>query len=81
MRSGASNIPGLKFEQILGVFKSNILGLSNRTKRAQNRANPRNFNFDSVGMAMLALFEVLSLEGYGDVRDALITAGDVSRKR
>lgn len=45
----------------------------------QNRANPRRFNFDNIGYAMLALFEVLSFKGWLDVRDILIKAlGPVS---
>ncbi|XP_032878993.1 sodium leak channel non-selective protein isoform X2 [Amblyraja radiata] len=35
-------------------------------------ANPRNFNFDNVGSALLALFEVLSLKGWVEVRDVII---------
>ncbi|XP_013387130.1 sodium leak channel non-selective protein-like, partial [Lingula anatina] len=35
-------------------------------------ANPRNFNFDNIGNAMLALFEVLSLEGWLEIRDVII---------
>ena len=35
------------------------------------RANPHNFNFDNIGSAMLALFEVLSLEGWLEVRDVI----------
>ncbi|CAH1782033.1 unnamed protein product [Owenia fusiformis] len=35
-------------------------------------ANPRNFNFDRISHAMLALFEVLSLEGWIEIRDVLI---------
>ena len=31
-------------------------------------ANPRNFDFDTIGNAMLALFEVLSLEGWLEVK-------------
>lgn len=43
------------------------------------RANPRRFNFDNIGDAMLALFEVLSFKGWLDVRDVLIKAlGPVS---
>lgn len=38
------------------------------------RANPRRFNFDNIGDAMLALFEVLSFKGWLDVRDVLIKA-------
>lgn len=33
--------------------------------------NPRNFNFDNLKNALLALFEVLSLEGWTEVRDIL----------
>ena len=33
--------------------------------------NPRNFNFDKLQNAFLALFEVLSLEGWTEVRDIL----------
>ncbi|XP_076454223.1 sodium leak channel NALCN-like [Babylonia areolata] len=36
-------------------------------------ANPRNFNFDNIQNAMLALFEVLSLEGWLEVRDVIIS--------
>lgn len=36
------------------------------------RANPRNFNFDHIGSAMQTLFEVLSLEGWLEVRDVII---------
>ncbi|XP_070576216.1 sodium leak channel NALCN-like isoform X2 [Ptychodera flava] len=35
-------------------------------------SNPRNFNFDNLGSAMLALYEVLSLEGWLEVRDIII---------
>lgn len=43
------------------------------------RANPRNFNFDNVGNAMLALFEVLSLKGWVEVRDVIIHRVDPVR--
>ncbi|KAF8358128.1 nca-2 [Pristionchus pacificus] len=33
--------------------------------------NPRNFNFDHIGFAMLALFETLSYKGWNVVRDIL----------
>lgn len=43
------------------------------------RANPRRFNFDNIGDALMALFEVLSFKGWLDVRDVLIKAlGPVS---
>ncbi|KAK2701790.1 hypothetical protein QYM36_019569, partial [Artemia franciscana] len=35
-------------------------------------SNPRRFNFDNIGNAMLALFEVLSFKGWLDIRDVLI---------
>ena len=35
-------------------------------------ANPYNFDFDSIDTSMLALFEVLSLEGWLEVRDVII---------
>ena len=34
--------------------------------------NPRNFNFDTMGDAMLTLFEVLSLKGWIEVRDVIV---------
>nr|CAD2173778.1 unnamed protein product [Meloidogyne enterolobii] len=33
--------------------------------------NPRNFNFDHIGNAMLALFETLSYKGWNVIRDIL----------
>ncbi|XP_055338737.1 sodium leak channel NALCN-like isoform X1 [Paramacrobiotus metropolitanus] len=35
-------------------------------------SNPRNFHFDDIGMAMLALFEILSFKGWLEIRDMLI---------
>ena len=34
--------------------------------------NPRRFNFDNIGAAMLALFEVLSYKGWVDLRDVIV---------
>ncbi|KAK3094316.1 hypothetical protein FSP39_000242 [Pinctada imbricata] len=34
-------------------------------------SNPHNFNFDRISNAMLAMFEVLSLEGWLEVRDVI----------
>ncbi|XP_047127519.1 sodium leak channel NALCN [Hydra vulgaris] len=34
-------------------------------------SNPRNFDFDNLGKAFLALLELLSLEGWTDVRDTI----------
>ena len=42
------------------------------TRVPRLRANPRRFNFDKIGNAMLALFEVLSFKGWLDIRDVLI---------
>jgi hypothetical protein len=36
------------------------------------RANPHLFNFENIGDAVLALFEMLSFKGWLDVRDVLI---------
>ncbi|VDP08165.1 unnamed protein product [Soboliphyme baturini] len=36
------------------------------------QANPRNFNFDHIGNAMLALFEILSFKGWTVVRDVIL---------
>ncbi|CAG0914974.1 unnamed protein product [Notodromas monacha] len=35
-------------------------------------ANPYRFNFDNIGNAMLALFEVLSFKGWLDIRDIIL---------
>ena len=51
---------------------SNINHILVLVNESHFRANPRNFNFDSLGNAMLALFEILSLEGYCDYRDIIV---------
>ena len=44
-------------------------------------SNPYNFDFDTISDSMLALFEVLSLEGWLEVRDVIIDRlGTVCRK-
>ncbi|XP_068979490.1 sodium leak channel NALCN isoform X6 [Bombus flavifrons] len=45
-----------------------------RQQAEMRRANPRRFNFDNIGDALMALFEVLSFKGWLDVRDVLIQA-------
>ena len=46
-----------------------------------SRANPHNFNFDYISSAMLALFEVLSLEGWLEIRDIIMDRmGPVSNR-
>lgn len=50
-------------------------------EKNQFRANPHNFDFDYIGSAMLALFEVLSLEGWLEIRDIIMDRmGPVSSK-
>lgn len=65
----------------IGLYKRNIfvskLKLRNSSKTPaiwvpRVWANPYNFNFDTIGSSMLALFEVLSLEGWLEVRDVII---------
>ena len=34
--------------------------------------NPRRFNFDNLGVSILALFEVLSYKGWVDLRDVIL---------
>uniref|UniRef100_A0A3Q2QJN4 Sodium leak channel NALCN n=1 Tax=Fundulus heteroclitus TaxID=8078 RepID=A0A3Q2QJN4_FUNHE len=74
----------LKREDCYGIFRINVSvsrNLNLRLKGEEKKpgfwvprvwANPRNFNFDNVGNAMLALFEVLSLKGWVEVRDVII---------
>ncbi|KAM9343379.1 sodium leak channel NALCN isoform 3-T3 [Pholidichthys leucotaenia] len=74
----------LKREDCHGIFRINVSvskNLNLRPKPGEKKpgfwvprvwANPRNFNFDNVGNAMLALFEVLSLKGWVEVRDVII---------
>ncbi|XP_076118657.1 sodium leak channel NALCN [Alosa pseudoharengus] len=71
-------------EDCHGIFRINVSvskNLNLRLKPGEKKpgfwvprvwANPRNFNFDNVGNAMLALFEVLSLKGWVEVRDVII---------
>uniref|UniRef100_A0A3Q1F0T1 Sodium leak channel NALCN n=1 Tax=Acanthochromis polyacanthus TaxID=80966 RepID=A0A3Q1F0T1_9TELE len=74
----------LKREECYGIFRINVSvskNLNLKLKPGEKKpgfwvprvwANPRNFNFDNVGNAMLALFEVLSLKGWVEVRDVII---------
>ncbi|KAI4903016.1 hypothetical protein NFI96_010056 [Prochilodus magdalenae] len=74
----------IREEDCHGIFRINVsisknLNLKLRTGEKKPGfwvprvwANPRNFNFDNVGNAMLALFEVLSLKGWVEVRDVII---------
>jgi sodium leak channel non-selective protein len=66
-----------------GIFKRNIAVSRISLPIEQNKTqpgiwvkrvwtNPYNINFDSISSSMLTLFEVLSLEGWLDVRDVII---------
>uniref|UniRef100_A0A4W3GNM6 Sodium leak channel NALCN n=1 Tax=Callorhinchus milii TaxID=7868 RepID=A0A4W3GNM6_CALMI len=71
-------------EDCFGIFRINVSvskNLNLKLKPGEKKpgfwvprvwANPRNFNFDNVGSALLALFEVLSLKGWVEVRDVII---------
>ncbi|XP_071949638.1 sodium leak channel NALCN-like isoform X2 [Antedon mediterranea] len=62
-----------EFEQTVGVVKFPVLEKEEQATFLVPRvwSNPRNFNFDNIGNAMLALFEVLSLEGWLEIRDII----------
>uniref|UniRef100_A0A673CSB3 Sodium leak channel NALCN n=1 Tax=Sphaeramia orbicularis TaxID=375764 RepID=A0A673CSB3_9TELE len=74
----------VKREECHGIFRINVSvskNLNLKLREGEKKpgfwvprvwANPRNFNFDNVGNAMLALFEVLSLKGWVEVRDVII---------
>ncbi|XP_049804862.1 sodium leak channel NALCN [Schistocerca nitens] len=72
-----------KREDCVGVFMRRVFVTKMKLQPGANEsypsilvprvwANPRRFNFDNIGDAMLALFEVLSFKGWLDVRDVLI---------
>lgn len=72
-----------KREDCVGVFMRRVFVTKMKLQPGVNEsypamlvprvwANPRRFNFDNIGDAMLALFEVLSFKGWLDVRDVLI---------
>ncbi|XP_054265506.1 sodium leak channel NALCN isoform X2 [Macrosteles quadrilineatus] len=74
-----------KREECVGVFMRRVFVTKMKLHPGPNEsypsmlvprvwANPRRFNFDNIGYAMLALFEVLSFKGWLDVRDILIKA-------
>ncbi|XP_062711996.1 sodium leak channel NALCN isoform X2 [Aedes albopictus] len=75
----------IKREDCVGVFMRRVFVTKMKLTPGVNEsypamlvprvwANPRRFNFDNIGDAMLALFEVLSYKGWIDVRDVLIKA-------
>jgi hypothetical protein len=67
-------------KECTGVYKRNLfvskLKVENKTIPSmwvpRVWSNPYNFDFDTIGNSMLALFEVLSLEGWLEVRDVII---------
>ncbi|CAF2018567.1 unnamed protein product [Rotaria magnacalcarata] len=60
------------FMRELYVSKMNVGGADPVMLVPRVWANPQNFNFDYIGSAMLALFEVLSLEGWLEIRDIIM---------
>ncbi|CAF3378584.1 unnamed protein product [Rotaria sp. Silwood1] len=60
------------FWRELYVSKMNVSGADPVVLVPRVWANPHNFNFDYIGSAMLALFEVLSLEGWLEIRDIIM---------
>lgn len=70
-------------QECVGVFKRKVFVTKMKVGPGENEsypsilvprvwANPRRFNFDSIGNAMLALFEVLSFKGWLDIRDVIL---------
>lgn len=64
------------FEQKLFVTRMEVFGknddnLHPRMLVPRVWTNPRNFNFDHIGNAMLALFETLSYKGWNVMRDIM----------
>lgn len=70
-------------KECIGLYKRNLFVSKLKLAKKNNAtelgiwvprvwANPYNFNFDTIGGSMLALFEVLSLEGWLEVRDVII---------
>ncbi|CAF3639514.1 unnamed protein product [Adineta steineri] len=60
------------FWRELFVSKMNVSGADPVMLVPRVWANPHNFDFDYIGSAMLALFEVLSLEGWLEIRDIIM---------
>ncbi|CAG5021946.1 unnamed protein product [Parnassius apollo] len=72
-------------EDCVGVFMRRVFVTKMKIRPGPNEtfpsmlvprvwANPKRFNFDNIGDALLTLFEVLSFKGWLDVRDVLIKA-------
>ncbi|XP_060526683.1 sodium leak channel NALCN isoform X2 [Cylas formicarius] len=83
-RLARCNDPSItKREDCHGIFLRRVFVTKMKVQPGENEtypamlvprvwANPRRFNFDNIGDAMLTLFEVLSFKGWLDVRDILI---------
>ncbi|CAI4222140.1 unnamed protein product [Auanema sp. JU1783] len=73
--SNRENCTGIFWQKIfvtrLEVHGKNDDDLHPRILVPRVWTNPRNFNFDHVGNAMLALFETLSYKGWNVIRDIL----------
>ncbi|CAI4226086.1 unnamed protein product [Auanema sp. JU1783] len=64
------------FEQMIFVTRMEVYGKNDERLHPKILVprvwtNPRNFNFDHIGNAMLALFETLSYKGWNVIRDIL----------
>src|SRR4051812_34867779 len=64
------------FEQKLFVTRMEVYGKNDENLHPKIFVprvwtNPRNFNFDHIGNAMLALYETLSYKGWNVMRDIL----------
>ncbi|GFN75763.1 sodium leak channel non-selective protein-like [Plakobranchus ocellatus] len=79
----ACNDPNItKKKECVGIYFAEVQVTKMQIKKIGDRypgmwvprawTNPRNFHFDNIGSAMLTLFEVLSLEGWLEVRDVII---------
>ncbi|KAM3964668.1 LOW QUALITY PROTEIN: sodium leak channel non-selective protein na [Aphomia sociella] len=85
-RLARCNDPTIKRrEDCVGVFMRRVFVTKMKLRPGPNEtfpsmlvprvwANPKRFNFDNIGDALLTLFEVLSFKGWLDVRDVLIKA-------
>lgn len=83
-RLARCNDPEIKTrEECVGFFMRKIFITKMKLQPGENEsypamlvprvwANPWRFNFDNIGNAMLALFEVLSFKGWLDIRDVLL---------
>uniref|UniRef100_A0A915EEL3 Sodium leak channel NALCN n=1 Tax=Ditylenchus dipsaci TaxID=166011 RepID=A0A915EEL3_9BILA len=73
--TGRQNCTGVFWQKIfvtrMEVYGKNTEELHPKILVPRVWTNPRNFNFDHIGSAMLALFETLSYKGWNVIRDIL----------